>query len=138
MQPVALPTRLGGLGIADPSKQAAPQHTACRNITAPLVELIIDQPDVYTPETNAAQTRAKNRTRYFHQQQQTRAAAELKAELPSRLKAKLPSHLQKTCHQKIKLVIHSGTWLRPAQGCLQRRSDAATTSTYSLCVWQQV
>ena len=56
---LALPTSLGVLGIADPSKQAAPQRTACRNITAPLVELIIDQTDVYAPETKAAQTRAQ-------------------------------------------------------------------------------
>ena len=84
---MSLPTRLGGLGIVDPSKQAASQRTACRNITAPLVELIVDQSEVYAPETKAAQTRAKNRTRNFHRQQQTRAAAELKV--------KLPSHLQK-------------------------------------------
>ena len=82
---LALPSRLGGLGIPDPSKQAAPQHAACRNITAPLVELIVSQSEVYDPETKAAQTRAKNRTRYFHRQQQARAAAELKAELPQRL-----------------------------------------------------
>ena len=69
---LALPTRLGGLGIADPSKQATPQRTACTltNITAPLVELIVDQSEMYAPEMKAAQTRAKNRTRMFQQQQQ--------------------------------------------------------------------
>ena len=76
---LALSTRLGGLGIADPFKQVLPQCTACMNITAPLVELIVNQSEVYGPETKTTQTRAKNRTCTFHRQQQARDAAELKA-----------------------------------------------------------
>lgn len=40
---------------------------------------------MYSPATKTAQTRAKNRTRTFRPQQQTRTAAEVKAKLPSHL-----------------------------------------------------
>ena len=82
---MVLPTRLGELGIADPSKLTASQHTACGSITAPLVELIVNCSEGYTSETKAAQTRAKNRTCNFRRQQQNTAAIELKAKLPSHL-----------------------------------------------------
>ena len=52
---MAQPTRLGGLGIADPSKQTISQRISCENITAPLVGLIINQSQVYAPETKTAQ-----------------------------------------------------------------------------------
>ena len=82
---MTLPTRLGRLGIADPSKQTTSQHTACGNITAPLVELIVNRSEAYTSDTKAAQTRVKNRNCNFCRQQQYTAAVELKAKLPSRL-----------------------------------------------------
>ena len=40
---MALPARLGGLGIIDPSRQSATQHNASMKITAPLVTLILQQ-----------------------------------------------------------------------------------------------
>ena len=134
-----LPTRLGGLGIMNPSKKAASQCTAFRNITAPFVELIlVDQSEVYAPETKAAQSRAKNRTRNFYRQQQTRVATEVKV--------KLPSHLQKIID--VSSIKGASSWLSTVpfaehgfalhKGAFREIWLASTTPTFSMCLWQSV
>ena len=60
---MALPARLGGLGIIDPSHQSATQHNASMKITAPLVTLILQQSHSYPTEAKIEQIEAKNRAR---------------------------------------------------------------------------
>ena len=47
---MALPARLGGLGVTNPVKQAAIQHHTSREVTAPLVNLILEQSKVIPTE----------------------------------------------------------------------------------------
>jgi hypothetical protein len=82
---LALPARLGGLGIIDPSKKSGLHYSASKIITAPLVRLIIDQSEAYAPEVKAAQTRMKNNARKFHRQFEVRTANDLKENLPTKL-----------------------------------------------------
>ena len=56
---MALPTRLGGLGILNPVQQATKQHTISHNITAPLVNQISEQSTVFSMEALEEQYRAK-------------------------------------------------------------------------------
>ena len=52
---LSLPTRLGGLGIMNPSKATISQYMSSLKITAPLVTLIIQQSTEYTHTTKLEQ-----------------------------------------------------------------------------------
>ena len=52
---LSLPTRLGGLGIMNPSEATISQYMSSLKITAPLVTLIIQQSTEYTHTTKLEQ-----------------------------------------------------------------------------------
>ena len=81
---MALPVRLGGLGIIDPSCQAASQCRTSEKITAPLTALIMMQSQEYPPEAKSEQIRAKNTARNIRRQQEAMAAEQLKERMPDR------------------------------------------------------
>ena len=56
---LSLPTRLGGLGVIDPSKYLAYQFSSSVRVAAPLVELILQQSTTYSANVNASQLAAK-------------------------------------------------------------------------------
>ena len=85
-QLLALPTRLGGLGIAIPSKIAPFEHSSSTKVTAPLVALIVQQNPIYTATNAAEQQHAKQAIRMLRRQQQTSAADQLQQVLPRHLK----------------------------------------------------
>ena len=66
---LALPARLGGLGITNPSKQTTSQFDASMKITAALAALITQQSHSYPPEAKAKQAKAKRNTHTLHRQQ---------------------------------------------------------------------
>ena len=86
---LALPARLGGLGIFDPCKKSTLHYSTCETISAPLVRLILDQAEAYTPEVKAAQARLRNNARKFHRQLEARTANDLKENLPTKLQKAL-------------------------------------------------
>ena len=47
---MALPSRLGGLGIINPARYSSFQFSSSVSITAPLVQLILQQSHIYTNE----------------------------------------------------------------------------------------
>ena len=51
---LSLPTRLGSLGISDPTELATEQHQASQKISAQLVVLIVQQTDGYRPVSEYA------------------------------------------------------------------------------------
>ena len=55
---LALPCRLGGLGIQDPTRMASHEHSASREITTPIVRSILSHEGSYTHETLADQLTA--------------------------------------------------------------------------------
>ena len=54
---IALPARLGGLGILIPTHSASQQHESCAQATAPLVDLIISSSREYPKESNRSKDR---------------------------------------------------------------------------------
>ena len=58
-----LPARLGGIGVVDPSQKGSIYYENSKSITAPLVNIILDQARVCLPEITKAQINAKN---YLH------------------------------------------------------------------------
>ena len=75
---LALPARLGGLGIFDPCKKSVLQYSMCETILAPLVHQILDQSETFTLEVDEAQSRMRNNAQNFHRQHEARAAEDLK------------------------------------------------------------
>ena len=55
----ALPSRLGGLGIANPVEQAESQHRTFRRVTALLIKHIIEQSRELPAEAQEEQFEAK-------------------------------------------------------------------------------
>ena len=86
---LVLPARLGGLGILDPCKKSMLQYSTCEKISAPLVCLILDQSEVYTPEVKAAQARMRNHVRKLHKDFEAKTANDVKERLPTKLQKAL-------------------------------------------------
>ena len=129
---LALPARHGVLGIFDPCRKSALHYFTCDTISAPLVCLILDQSEAYTPEVKAAQTRIRNNARKFHRQYEARTANNLKENLPAKLQKVLT-----ICSKK-----GASSWLsappRGSQGCCVLAVWLATiTPTFPLCLWPQ-
>ncbi len=64
-QLLALPARLGGLGISNPSKRSTLHYSTCETIAGPLVSLILDQSEVVGPEVKRDQVRMKTNAQKF-------------------------------------------------------------------------
>jgi hypothetical protein len=84
---MGLPARLGGLGITDPSLKSSTFYENSKSITAPIVNIIIDQSRVSPPEIKKAQINEKNHTRNLRRRHE-KAEANLIAE-------RLPPNLQR-------------------------------------------
>ena len=86
---LALPARLGGLGILDPCRMSELHYSTCETISAPLIRLILDQSETYAPEIKEAQARMRNNARKFHRQYEARTANDLKEDLSTKLQKAL-------------------------------------------------
>ena len=80
-QLLALPTRLGGLGLTVPSKTASFKHASSLKVTAPLAALIVQQSPTYSTETITNQSLAKSEVRQMRRDQLNATADELMPEL---------------------------------------------------------
>ena len=140
---LALPVRLGGLGIVNPSKQATLHQNASEKITTPLTDLILAQSQEYTPQVKAEQIRAKKSAQSQRRQSEKLKASEISEKLPCN-----PSKIDEDFNRKgrFKLALHTThprTWLRTPQGCIPRRTlptlwMATKTPSFPLCLWQQI
>ena len=63
---IALPARLGGLGIPIPTHSASQQHESCAQATAPLVDLIISSSREYPKGVQQEQRQVKALMRSRH------------------------------------------------------------------------
>ena len=82
---VALPARLGGLGISNPCKPCSGHFHSSESITAPLTNLILQQSHSYPAEVKVEQIKAKNSTRNQIRSSEQRRAKDLQEKLPSSL-----------------------------------------------------
>ena len=82
---MALPARLGGLGIINPSRKSTTHYDNSLSITAPLVDLIAHQPKMCPPETRRIQINVKNRSHARQRQSERVEANEIANKLPPNL-----------------------------------------------------
>ena len=61
---LALPVRLGGLGIFDPCRQSTLNNSMSEKVTALLVAFILQQSHEYTPQAKDEQLRAGSRPHF--------------------------------------------------------------------------
>jgi len=85
---LALPVRLGGLGISNPCKQCTGKFRASESVTAPLTNLILQQSHSYPAELKAKQINAQNNTR-AERSSEKRGAKELMEKLPNSMQRSL-------------------------------------------------
>ena len=82
---LALPPRLGGLGISIPSVEAALQHCYSLKVTAPIVAKIIAQNHDFSYEDICMHLTAKIEVKKAKKQHQDETANDLKCQLPAHL-----------------------------------------------------
>ena len=81
---LALPCRLGGLGIINPTKVASFEYQASQDITEPHVTLILEQKPKLENDTISELKARKTKTRSLRREQQANKAAQI--QLPESLK----------------------------------------------------
>ena len=79
---MALPARLGGIGVFNPSRRSTSHYRNSQAITTPLTDLIIQQSTVCSPEIERAQTVARRHAHNVKRQHEKREAEELIDRLP--------------------------------------------------------
>ena len=82
---LALPPRLGGVGVANPALQSASEFSASLQTTHPLVILIQNQCPEYPLECIDAQTDAKKNARHERQDQDRSRAQSIRSQAPPHL-----------------------------------------------------
>ena len=82
---LALPCRLGGMGIANPAMMCDLEHSSSLKVTKPLCTSILEQSNTYSFETYEAQIVAKTETRQMKRQHYSNEASQLFNTLPSSL-----------------------------------------------------
>ena len=83
---IALPVRLGGMGISIPTEMASSQYEASATIKEPLVSSICNQScNSNETDVNSLQVRMRNELSRCRRQSQQEEAAKLKETLPSTL-----------------------------------------------------
>ena len=82
---LALPCRLGGLGLTNPSTTASEEFSASKNVTKPLVDLILAQESSYPYEAHAEQLSAVSGVKKRKRAIQNTQASSVRANLPIEL-----------------------------------------------------
>ena len=82
---LALPIRLGGLGIANLSSESSVQYATSKLITAPLTALIVEQAHSLPNTTNGEQVRIRKESAKNKKLRQAQSATELKDQLPDNM-----------------------------------------------------
>ncbi len=81
----ALPARLGGIGLTDPTRRSQEENVASLKITSPLFEAILNHDQTYSFDIMCKQDTCKKETRTQNRQKMEDQASTLKASLPSSL-----------------------------------------------------
>jgi len=82
---LALPARLGGIGMGDPSRRSSEEHAASIQVSNPLKQLISKKNESYSCDVYAEQINAKAAIHNRRRSQQLKSAILLKPTLPSLL-----------------------------------------------------
>lgn len=82
---LALPCRLGGIGLTNPTTLSSSEFPASRKVSSPLYKLILEQNPVYSFEAMEGQMSAKSEIRRDRRDSASSRASELKPNLPPTL-----------------------------------------------------
>ena len=82
---LALPIRLGGLRITNPSVESTAHYETSKSITAPLTALIAEQAHSLPNTTNAEQLRIRKEAAKVRKRRQAQSAVELNDQLPDNM-----------------------------------------------------
>ena len=107
---LTLPTRLGGLGIINPSETITSQYMSSLKITAPLITLIVQQSTKYTHAIKHVQHQAVTQAKSDCRQQQFRKAACLAPQLPHHLRHAVESWLTTLPIEEHGFALHKGAF----------------------------
>ncbi len=106
---IALPARLGGMEVFDPSKRSTNQYLNSKSITAPLTTLILQQSATCSPETE--------RKRHHRKME----AEDLSNRLPLDLQRAIKVSSEKGASTWLTtLPIADHAFMHPSQGCIPR------------------
>ncbi len=92
---MALPVRMGGLGITNPTTQTAYQYSTSMMVTAPLTALILQESPTCSTDVKSLQQKAKTEARKTCWQLETHAASELADKLPYAMQRSLKAASEK-------------------------------------------
>ena len=82
---LALPSRLEGIGLNDPTALSTHEHQASQQISQPLTQLILDNDTSYSPNISQRQRAAKTLQQKLQRKLLTSQANNIKATLPDSL-----------------------------------------------------
>ena len=92
---LALPCRLGGLGLVNPTSTADQEYSASRKVTSPVVNAILTHDDRYTYDTLADQLSSVAEAKEMKRDHQSSSSSQLKASLPPDLQRAMDLSMEK-------------------------------------------
>ena len=92
---LALPCRLGGLGLVNPTSTADQEYSASRKVTSPVVNAILTHDDHYTYDTLADQLSSVAEVKKMKRDHQSSSSSQLKASLPLDLQRAMDLSMEK-------------------------------------------
>ena len=96
---MALPARLDGLGIIDPTRMISFHHNTSLKVSGPLVALILQQATTYPPNINDTQRSEKLEARRTCRQHEANSATELMDRLPDNLQRAMTMSIGRRVHR---------------------------------------
>ena len=92
---LALPCRLGGLGLVNPTSTADQEYSASRKVTSPVVNAILTHDDRYTYDTLADQLSSVAEVKKMKRDHQSSSSSQLKTSLPPDLQRAMDLSMEK-------------------------------------------
>ena len=128
----SLPARLGGLGIRNPSGMSAIHHRTSVQVTEPIVELILNQHHGDNGSQDRLQEALSDRSAPGNHQREKAQGRRGEASTPSHPEPAVSTSAlcRRPGHGRRRIILAlgpapSGSWVRPAQGCVPRRHRPA-------------
>ena len=136
---LALPCRLGGLGLLNPTRTADYEYSASKEVSTPIVNSIVTHEGSYTYEAFTDQLSAVTEIKKRKRSKLTTIAGQVKSSLPRDLQGHGPLAGEGR-FQLVDGAARGGIWFLPTKRCLQGRSRitiwlAVAQYPLSVCPW---
>ena len=135
----SLLVHLGGLNIANPSKNAASQHNASTQISAPLTALIIQQSSSYAHSMKKEQEWEKQQIKNDHRIERENRTATLYRQLPEQMQRAMNCASEKGASSWLSTLPIAEHGFALHKGCTMfALCMVPRISAHKMCVWQTV